>query len=80
MNHPMDSATAMASPRVRSSSDTMDPLKMDVVPASGHVLAMDDQESPQNLPLSTKIHVSGAAFALAFVVSVLLFVDSRRYG
>lgn len=54
------------------SSDTEEPMKMEQLPASGHVLSKDDPDSPQNLPLFTKIYVSAAATALAFVVYVML--------
>ena len=64
----MSSPSVMPPHRPMASSDTEQPMRMDDVPASGHVLAMDDSDNPQNLPLFTKIYVSGAAFALAFVV------------
>lgn len=72
----MSGATSMPSTRQMTSSETRDPLRMDDVPASGHVLAMKDHENPQNLPIYSKIYVSSAAFALTFVVLVWLFLAS----
>ncbi len=60
----------MPSSRQMTSSDTEEPMKMEELPLSGHVLAKDDPDNPQNLPLLTKIYVSAAATALAFVVFV----------
>ena len=64
----MNTPSAIPPSRQMVSSDTEEPLKMDDVPASGHVLSMDDPDNPQRLPLLTKIYVSTAATALAFVV------------
>ncbi len=58
------------------STENQNPVRIEDIPASGHVLAKDDPDNPQNLPVLTKIYVSVAATALAFVVFVTLFFQS----
>lgn len=64
----MDNSYMMLQARPTNASNTGESMRMADLPPSGHVLAMNDRDNPQNLPKMTKIHVSGAAFALAFVV------------
>ena len=76
MNHSgaMQSSGHLASPAIEDS------MKNEVLPASGHVLAKDDPDNPQNLPLVTKIYVSAAATALAFVVFVNLSISLSPFA
>ena len=68
MNQSVDASSAMAPPHQTPSMDTEEAMKMEELPASGHVLGKDDPDNPQNMPLCSKLYASAASFALGFVV------------
>ena len=72
MNHSLSERRVMALPHQKGSTDGENFMEFNELPVSGHVLGKDDPANPQNLPVLTKIYVSIAAFALAFVVFVLM--------